>query len=109
MANFAKLDTQSVAFKALSIAIFDTATKPNTPGFRLAEIGALNGHTNARALGRIFSPLALGGRGEGKAQSISPQTIDKIFQVQTDGVDLVALFPLRFGLGFGLSHPDTTP
>lgn len=108
LAGFAQMDMQSVAAKSVMKA-FDSAPRPNTPAFRLAQIGAINGHTNARALGRIFSPLALAGQGQDATQvTLSPQTIDRIFEVQADGMDLVAACPLRFGIGFGLSHPDTT-
>ena len=82
-----------------------SATYPNTAVFRKAEIGAINGVTNARALNKIFAPLALGG-----ADSLlSPKTLDRIFEVQADGPDLAVFVPLRWGIGYGLSNPATTP
>src|SRR4029079_19033719 len=37
------------------------ANAANTPGWRNADMGALNGHGNARSVGRIMSALSLGG------------------------------------------------
>ena len=37
------------------------ASDANTPGWRRAEIGALNGHGNARSVARILSVVAIGG------------------------------------------------
>lgn len=102
-----QLDPNSVAMKAL------TNPTPNapfafTPTWRNAEIGAANGHGNARALVRILSIISLGGEVDG-VRLLSPKTIDTIFEEQTNGVDLVLGKPLRFGIGYGLPVPETTP
>ena len=60
----------------------------NTAEWRAADIGAANGHTNARALARILSAISLGGSVDG-VQLLRPETIEKIFEVQCDGPDLV--------------------
>jgi hypothetical protein len=39
---------------------------------------------------------------------LSPDTIEKIFEVQSDGVDVVLGVPLRWGLGYALPKPETT-
>ena len=84
-------------------------TVANTPQWRTADIGAANGHGNARALARILSAISLGGSIDG-VQLLRPETIETIFEVQSDGPDLVlALHPIRFGLGFGLPKPETIP
>jgi CubicO group peptidase (beta-lactamase class C family) len=81
----------------------------NTAAWRAADIGAVNGHTNARALARILSVISLGGTVDG-VTLLRPQTVEKIFEVQLDGPDLVlAGHPLRWGLGFGLPKPETIP
>lgn len=81
----------------------------NTSEWRAADIGAANGHTNARALVRILSAISLGGTVDG-VQLLRPETIERIFEVQCDGPDLVlARHPLRWGLGFGLPKPETIP
>ncbi len=79
-----------------------------TEGWRRADIGGANGHGNARALARALSPISLGGKANG-VQLLSPQTIDLIFQEQSNGPDLVIFVPLRFGIGFGLPSPESIP
>lgn len=81
----------------------------NTAAWRAADIGAVNGHTNARALARILSAVSLGGT-VGGVTLLRPETVEKIFEVQLDGPDLVlAGHRLRWGLGFGLPQPETIP
>ncbi|CRG89967.1 hypothetical protein PISL3812_07007 [Talaromyces islandicus] len=104
---FSKLDPNSPAIKTYTVPP-PNALKANTPEYRRAEIGGINGHTNARALARIFSLLALGGEKDG-VRLLSQETINRILDVQFDGFDLVILSPVRWGLGYGLSHADTTP
>jgi CubicO group peptidase (beta-lactamase class C family) len=84
------------------------AAAANTPGWRNADMGALNGHGNARSVGRIMSALALGGETEG-IRLLSPDTIELIFDEQSRGPDLVLGVPLRFGIGYGLPLPETMP
>jgi CubicO group peptidase (beta-lactamase class C family) len=43
-------------------------------------------------------------------QLLHPETIEKVFEVQCDGPDLVLLgHPVRWGLGFGLPQRETFP
>jgi CubicO group peptidase (beta-lactamase class C family) len=97
-----QLDPNSVAFK--------TWTNPTmrpwpeciwTEGWRRADIGAANGHGNARSLARIQSAVACGGVVDG-VPLLSPKTIDRIFEVQFTGIDLVIGMPVKWGLGYGL-------
>ena len=84
-------------------------TVANTDAWRAADIGAANGHTNARALARILSAISLDGTANG-VQLLRPETIDKIFEVQCEGPDLVlARHPIRLGLGFGLPQRESFP
>jgi CubicO group peptidase (beta-lactamase class C family) len=84
-------------------------TVANTDAWRAADIGAANGHTNARALTRILSAISLGGSVDG-VRLLRPETIEKIFEVQCDGPDLVlAMHPVRWGLGFGLPKLESIP
>jgi CubicO group peptidase (beta-lactamase class C family) len=81
----------------------------NTDGWRAADIGAANGHTNARALARMLSAISLGGS-VGGVKLLRQETIERIFEVQCEGPDLVlAMHPLRFGLGFGLPQRESFP
>jgi CubicO group peptidase (beta-lactamase class C family) len=77
-------------------------------GWRRADIGGVNGHGNARALARALSPISLGGKADG-TQLLSQDTIDMIFEEQSNGPDLVLMIPLRFGIGFGLPCPQSVP
>ncbi len=81
----------------------------NTAAWRAADIGAANGHTNARALARILSAISLGGSVDG-VRLLRQDTIEKIFEVQCEGPDLVlAMHPIRWGLGFGLPQLESIP
>ena len=97
----AQLDPNSVAFK--------TWTNPRMPpeysgteGWRRAEIGAGNGHGNARSVARLQSAVACGGVVDG-VRLLSPLTIDRVFEVQSDGIDLVIGIPFKFGVGYSLT------
>lgn len=80
---------------------FPGADFANTPGWRLADIGAANGHGNARAVARIQQVVANGGTVDG-VRLLGPDTIELIFREQAHGKDLVLNLPLRFGIGYGL-------
>ena len=84
------------------------ATTANTAAWRAADIGAANGHGNARSVARALSPLSRGGTVDG-TRFLAPEVIESIFEVQADGIDLVLGVPLRFGIGFGLPEPSTFP
>ena len=73
-----------------------------TEGWRRTDIGAANGHGNARSLARLQSAVACGGLVDG-VRLLSPQTSDRIFEVQSHGIDLVIGIPSKWGLGYGLS------
>ena len=95
--------------------MFKTFTGPvaaagnaNTPGWRRADMGALNGHANARSVARIIKALALGGVVNG-TRLLSPDTIELIFDEQSHGTDLVLGVPLRFGIGYALPETETVP
>jgi CubicO group peptidase (beta-lactamase class C family) len=80
----------------------------NTPGWRRADMGAVNGHGNARSVARIMSAVARGGEVDG-VRLLSPDTIDLIFREQLNGIDLVLGVPLRLGIGYGLYRADMLP
>ncbi|MEV5850453.1 serine hydrolase domain-containing protein [Streptomyces sp. NPDC051985] len=78
----------------------------NTAAWRSAEIGAANGHGNARSVARILSVLARGGEVDG-VRLLGQKTIDLIFDVQMEGADLVIGLPLRWGIGYALAKKET--
>ena len=80
----------------------------NTPDWRRADIGAANGHGNARSVARVMSVVARGGEVDG-VRLLGPETIDVIFREQLNGIDLVLGVPLRFGIGYGLPLAAAVP
>jgi CubicO group peptidase (beta-lactamase class C family) len=95
-----QLDPNSGAFK--------TWTNPTirsedswTERWRRADIGAGNGHGNAHSVARLQSALACGGEVDA-VRLLSPRTIDRIFEVQSNGIDLVLGIPLKLGVGYSL-------
>jgi CubicO group peptidase (beta-lactamase class C family) len=76
--------------------------------WRCADIGAGSGHGNARSIARIQSAVACGGDVNG-VRLLSPKTIDRIFEVQSDRLDLVLGYRLKIGFGYGLPWPEVLP
>ncbi|NDZ92608.1 beta-lactamase family protein [Streptomyces sp. SID6673] len=103
--DVAALPTDSPMFKTFTGPIAE-ASAANTIPWRRADMGALNGHTNARALVRVMSAISRGGTVDG-VNLLSDKTIDQIFHEQARGVDLVLGVPLRWGIGYGLPEPAT--
>jgi len=105
--DLSQVPPDSPAVRTLGNPVLD-ATITWTDGWRTAQIGGANGHGNARSLARIQSVLTNGGELDGR-RYLSEQTIARIFEQQSDGVDLVLFQPLRFGIGYALPHPAVTP
>jgi len=105
--DLAQVDFESPMVKTFTGPAAD-ANAANTIAWRRAELGALNAHTNARALARTFSVVSRGGEVDG-VRLLSKGTIDQIFREQSRNVDLVLGLPLRFGIGFALPEPATLP
>ncbi|EXJ94477.1 beta-lactamase [Capronia coronata CBS 617.96] len=84
------------------------ATNANTEMWRRAELGAANGHGNARSVARLLSLVTLGGKDPASGREfLSREIIDRIFEQQCYGTDLVVKQKIRFGIGFGLTGADT--
>src|SRR5580700_96354 len=62
------------------------ASDANTPAWRQADIGAANGHGNARSVARIMSAISRGGAVDG-VRLLGPETIELIFREQANGID----------------------
>ena len=97
-----QLDPDSVAFKTWTNPPDVRLERSWTEGWRRADIGAGNGHGNARALARLQSAVACGGEVAGK-RLLAPPTIDRIFDVQSHGIDLVIGAPNTWGVGYNLA------
>lgn len=105
--DLASLDPSSPMARTFTGLVGDAATA-NTPAWRRADIGALNGHGNARSVVQTLRAVSLGGTAGG-VRLLSPETIDLIFEEQADGVDLVLGIPLRWGIGYALPNQETLP
>jgi CubicO group peptidase (beta-lactamase class C family) len=100
--DLTRLEPGSVAFKTVTGPLGDPNIElSRAERWRRADIGAFNGHGNARSVARIQSAVACGGQ-TGGIRLLSPKTIERVFEVQSDGIDLVMGIHLRMGLGYGL-------
>jgi len=105
----ADLDPNSPAFKMFTGPVMPPDMKwSGTEAWRRADIGAVNGHGNGRSVARIQSAVACGGEVDG-VRLLSPKTINRIFEVQSDGIDLVLGYRLKIGVGYGLPWPEVMP
>jgi CubicO group peptidase (beta-lactamase class C family) len=98
-------DPDSIATKTFRSPPIDALWSRN-PGWRKAEIPAANGHGNARSVVRAQTPVACGGSAFG-VDLVSRATVERIFEEQTNGTDLVLATPIRFGMGYGLQSSVT--
>src|SRR5271166_3044867 len=100
--DLTQLDPNGPAFKTFTGPDMDLNIEFSwTERWRRADIGAANGHGNARSVARLQSAVTCGGEVDG-VRLLSPQTIDRIFEVQSNGIDLVIGIPFKFGVGYGL-------
>jgi CubicO group peptidase (beta-lactamase class C family) len=97
------LDPESVVGKTYTGPVA-SAKAANSPEWRRADLGALNGHSNARGVLQVLRTLSLGGEAGG-VRLLSPKTIDLVFEEQADGVDLVLGERFRWGIGYCLGSP----
>jgi CubicO group peptidase (beta-lactamase class C family) len=105
--DFAALPADSPTVRTLTGPLAEAANA-NTPAWRGADIGAANGHGNARSVARILSVISRGGAVDG-VRLLRPETIELIFREQANGIDVVLGVPLRLGIGYGLPQLDILP
>ena len=99
--DFSQLDPEMVAVKTFT-GPAPGAEASWTAAWRQADIGAANGHGNARSVAVAQSAISNGGVVNGQ-RLLSPATIERIFEVQAEGVDQVLMVPAKFGIGYGLA------
>ena len=104
--DFSQLDPEMVAVKTFT-GPAPGAEAAWTAEWRQADIGAANGHGNARSVAIAQSAISNGGVVQGR-RLLSPATIERIFEVQAEGIDQVLMVPAKFGIGFGLAT-ETMP
>ncbi len=101
--DMTQLDPNSVVVKTFT-GPAPGAEAAWTKEWRQADIGAANGHGNARSLAWAQSAITNGGVVRGR-RLLGQKTIDQIFRVQSDGMDQVLMAPVKFGIGYGLPNP----
>jgi len=87
---------EALAMRAISNPMI-TPGVVSTPGWRLAQIPAVNGHTNAQALARLWGALANGGELAG-VRLLSQQAIDQLQTPLSTRPDLM-MGPGAWGAG----------
>lgn len=78
-----------------------------TRAWRAAGVGGAGGQGNARSVARLNALIVGGGEVDG-VRMLSPEVAGRVFEEQVSGIDVVLGIPLRWGLGWGLRHPDST-
>ncbi|RNL60375.1 class A beta-lactamase-related serine hydrolase [Nocardioides marmoriginsengisoli] len=73
----------------------------NGAAWRQGAVGGAGGHGNARGIARAQALISHGGEVDG-VRLLSEETIDRIFEVQSEGDDLLLGVPVRFGMGYAL-------
>ena len=81
---------------------FASETVWNEPAVWQAEIPAANGITNAGSLARMYAATV--GEVDG-VRLLSPATVARAIEPQTEGADAVLIFEIPFGLGFMRDAP----
>jgi CubicO group peptidase (beta-lactamase class C family) len=72
--------------------------------WRRGELGGSNGYGNARGVAAVQSVLSSGGEVRG-VRLLSTQGCERALEVQGEGTDAVAGFPLRWGMGYTINSP----
>ena len=104
--DFASLDMDSVMVKTFTGPAPD-ATDAWKPEWRQADIGAANGHGNARSVARAQALIACEGELDG-VRLLSKEACQIALREQANGIDQVLGVPVRFGIGYGLPN-ETVP
>jgi CubicO group peptidase (beta-lactamase class C family) len=88
--------------------VLDVANLCNSTEWRRVSVAGANGHGSARGIARAQAVVSHGGE-VGGVRLLSPEMIDRIFEVQADGPDLVLFVPLTWGIGYALPQPSSAP
>ncbi|MHB8379720.1 MAG: serine hydrolase domain-containing protein [Acidimicrobiales bacterium] len=95
------VDRLSVGYRARTSPVISADT-PRHRWWRAAEIPAANGHGNARSVALVQQIVANNGHALGH-RFFKESVGERLFHVQTSGVDQVLDFDVNFGLGYGLA------
>lgn len=80
----------------------------NSHRWRAGEVPSANGHGTARAIARLYAALAAGGSLDG-VQLVRPETMERAWQQQWQGKDVMSGLTFRIALGFYLNCPPDRP
>lgn len=96
-------DAEALAFARRALASSGSVeAAPRERWWRAAEIPAANGHGNARSVALVQSVIT--GRGETNGvRLLSEAGVERLFEVQAKGVDLILGLEMCFGMGYGLA------
>jgi len=97
-----EVDKTSIPYRASNPRL--TAELSSTVPWRRAEIPAAGGHGNARSVALAQCPVSAGGSARG-VDLLSAAQVERIFDVQAAGRDLVLGIGVTFGVGYGLNSP----
>lgn len=97
--DLASLDPESVMMKTLTGPFFGGSA--GTIEY-LSHPLLMNGISNARGIVQSQAVVSHGGKFNGNSL-LSRETIDLIFQQQSEGVDLILNIPISFGIGYALA------
>jgi CubicO group peptidase (beta-lactamase class C family) len=84
--------------------LLDVENGCNGAEFRRVSVAGIGGHGNARSVAKAQSVVSHGGE-VGGVRLLSEATLDRIFEVQAEGPDLVLMAPLKWGIGYQLPSP----
>lgn len=105
--DWSRIPPDSVPRKTLLNPVLDVR-RVGDRQWRAAELGAMNGHGNARSVAMLQALVSHGGS-FASGPYLRRETVNRLFETQSDSVDRVLGMPLTFGLGYALGGPLTTP
>lgn len=106
--DFAALPEGNLLVPTLINPVLDIAGACNQAPWRSVSVAGANGHGNARSVATAQAVVSHGGE-FGGVRLLSPETIERIFEVQAEGPDRVLLLPARWGIGYSLPVPESAP
>ena len=106
--DVAALPPGNFLLPTLTNPLLDIGGACNRAPWRTTSVAGANGHGNARSVARVQSVVSHGGEVDG-VRLLSPAMIERIFEVQSEGLDRVLLQPVRWGIGYSLPVPASAP
>jgi CubicO group peptidase (beta-lactamase class C family) len=104
--DFSALPEDSLYLRTVTNPLLDLPGGAlHTPEFRMANVAGIGGHGNARSIAKAQAVVSHGGE-VGGVRLLSPETVERIFEVQASGPDRTLFhMPLTWGIGYQLPGP----